>query len=1621
MANITRIKNNQVTDNTIEYQKIKDGTLVGSKFNPNLTLNSNVMILGNLTVANSYTQLNSINTYINDPVVVFNNNYTGSPAYDIGMLVNRNLSSLLPYGAVNAAWVWKEVEQKFVGIMTTETGTTAGSINNSGYANVQLGNLTANSITISTGFITSPLGIQNTPIGNVTPSIGYFTTLYATGFSTANAVIAGGYISALTNAAITTGTVSNFFSANVFINGGYVNNLANITAGTGYVTSLNSTTGNVTTLYAQNLSTPNLSVTTENVTTLSATNFSTGNAAITGAQTYIGTGTVPIANVYAGTGYFTNVSTPNLSVTTENVTTLSATNFSSGNIRVSGGYISNLSNATIVTTNTTNGNVTTLSATNFSTGNAQITGGSLTGITNATATTSQATNFSTGNAQITGGSLTGITNATATTSQATNFSTGNAQITGGSLTGLTNLESATGYFTNVSTPNLSVTTENVTTLSATNFSSGNIRVSGGYISALTNATVTTSTVTNETVTNFGTGNAQITGGSLTGITNATATTSQATNFSTGNAQITGGSLTGITNLSATTAVATNFSTGNARITSGYADNFPIGANTKATGAFTTLTSNGITTFTNGTDATSTTTGALQVTGGVGITGNLWVGGNIYAANIIATTQNIITIEDPLLYLRATGNLTTYNYDIGFYSDYSAPYYVHSGLARSVASNAWIFFSNVQSEPQATTVNWNDLGLIYDTVKAGALLLANTTPSSSSASGALQVSGGAGISGQLYAAGLHATTGNITTLAVTSGFSSGNASITGAQTYIGTGAGPIANIYASTGYFTNLSVANISGVINESVTTLVATNLSTGNAVISGGYISALTNATITTTTITNETVTNFYTANARIQGGYIQNLANITATTGYIVNENITNGNVTTLYAQHFNTGNAAITGAQTYIGTGAVPIANVYAGTGYFTNVSTPNLSVTTENVTTLYAQNFSTGNAQITGGSLTGITNATAATSQATNFSTGNARITGGYADNFPIGANVQAPGKFTTLSASSVSTFAGNLVLTAGTDGISNTDGALVITGDGGLAVGGNINAGQFNHSVHNLQGNLLLGLGNRTASADTILTINLNTDTPIVSNATVHISAATNKPAQIGLDSFGAALANSNFTGRKARGTSTTPTAIQANDLITTFLGRGYGTTGYKSAPTEASGLIVSATENYTDSAQGTRLVLTAIPDGTTTAIAPLVLGGNGIVTVTQNVSSTSPSTGALVVAGGTGITGNLHVGFRTHLAGILQVDSIATISGNLVANSGTNSTSTTSGALVVAGGAGIQSNIFVGGAGTFNSSMAVGFDTLIMGHTDQTLLWARPGTTYDQLVIGGNATVSTLVTGAKLIINSTDAMILPMGTNIDRPGTSGGTDVMGMFRYNTSLNSIEYFNGATWESPGLSYTVITDQQYTGDGGTINYSLSTSQTTASCIVSINGILQAPVLAYVVSGTVLTFSEAPAVGDIIDVRALATTQTVTTLSSTTGYNSITVEDTTAITFSTGVLAQLARFRIPLDGGLVSLDANISVASANTLTTIDSFSNSNYRTAKYIVQVTNSTSYQSSEALVIQNGTTATMVEYAIVRTNGNLGVLSTSVLSGNTRVQFIAASATNNVRIFREYVPI
>jgi hypothetical protein len=79
----------------------------------------------------------------------------------------------------------------------------------------------------------------------------------------------------------------------------------------------------------------------------------------------------------------------------------------------------------------------------------------------------------------------------------------------------------------------------------------------------------------------------------------------------------------------------------------------------------------------------------------------------------------------------------------------------------------------------------------------------------------------------------------------------------------------------------------------------------------------------------------------------------------------------------------------------------------------------------------------------------------------------------------------------------------------------------------------------------------------------------------------------------------------------------------------------------------------------------------------------------------------------------------------------------------------------------------------------------------------------------------------------------------------------------------------------------------------------------------------VLQIPTTAYTVTGNVVTFTEAPAIGDIVDTRIITTTQTVTAIASTNGFNQY-IADDTALRFYTGnvSLGTIENWRIDTHG---------------------------------------------------------------------------------------------------------
>jgi len=340
-------------------------------------------------------------------------------------------------------------------------------------------------------------------------------------------------------------------------------------------------------------------------------------------------------------------------------------------------------------------------------------------------------------------------------------------------------------------------------------------------------------------------------------------------------------------VTATTVTANNIGNTSTTLTGTISTNAQ--PNITSVGTLTGLTSSGVVASTgnivagSGTASTNTTTGALVVTGGVGVSGDMFVGGNITAASLNTTETNIFTTNQPLVYHEATP-VYPYNYDIGFYSHFiggTANIYQHTGIVRNATDNYWEFFSNVHPEP-SRTVDVTDA--IWDQIKAGELFLVNTTPSTSSVTGALRVSGGAGIAGNLHVgSGIQNTVignvvpaaGNFTTLQAGLTLLGGNlvagagtattSTVSGALVVVG-GAGISGNITLG-GSLNATGRANFAGG-------LTATTISAGTI----GNTGATLTGTISTASQPN--ITSLGTLTSLAVSGVTTSSGNIVATSG---------------------------------------------------------------------------------------------------------------------------------------------------------------------------------------------------------------------------------------------------------------------------------------------------------------------------------------------------------------------------------------------------------------------------------------------------------------------------------------------------------------------------------------------------------------------------------------------------------------------------------------------------------------------------------------------------------------------------------------------------------------------
>ena len=1133
------------------------------------------------------------------------------------------------------------------------------------------------------------------------------------------------------------------------------------------------------------------------------------------------------------------------------------------------------------------------------------------------------------------------------------------------------------------------------------------------------------------------------------------------------ANVTTFTATGTTTLGLTTATAIN--------------NTPIGNATASSGSFTTLVSSGVTEVTNTTEAFSQGGGAFRVGGGASVAGNLWVGGNINitGSNYVLTTTSGVFYGDTngfgAVYAGVTGYTPlpqTVLQTTGSYNGYVQNNFENLSTGTK-ASTDWVATAGDGSDTDhyidmgITTVNWdgsqensltnavgdND-GYLYvqgnvSTGQGGNLTIGastpgtkqvkvivggNTasnitaiftnpnTPSTTTTSGAFIVTGGVGVSGNLNANNIGITN----SLSATSLTLSGDIAVNGGDITTTATTATVFNTTATTvnafGAATTLSIGATSG------TTTVNNNLTIGN----GGELLTVNGSMIVEGGVYgNVTTTQFGSVYARAYGPNAYSLVQAKS-----------NDDTTGIGMQSFSGANGLIysnSGISFAVGATVRDLDTPTGGTIYVTISNTGIVtlgndivsSTTTQNVFNTVATTVNAFGAAttLTVGATTGVANIRNAT---TNI-IGNATVGG-------------------TLGVT------GNTSVLAETDSTSTDTGALTVAGGVGIA-----------KTVH-VGGNVYVNSGKRLAvGADLVSNI-------IYPENTAQFTTSANAYSRIAIQNLSSGTnATSEFIAIADNGTNI------ANYLITGIASSGFD-----------EGIIIKANDGYT-LARGGNLVLSSVSDDIKFSVSSGILvnisAANANVSILADGESNSTTTGALTVAGGVGIAKKLRVAGDTILTSNLAVNGgdltttagtfnlidtdattvnfagaattidLGATSGTLTINNPTvvgsqttqnlyNTTATTvnfAGAattLIIGATTGVANirnattniigNATVGGtldvsSGTTINSTQTSDNFVVKGVNTSSLIVADSA--YGAVVIGGSNATPQL--GATLKINSSDSILVPVGSTADRPSNTGNIDITGMVRYSTTVNALEFYNGTAWVSAGSdsTFTIITSEQFTGNGVADTFTLSDSTTTASTMVSINGVVQIPTYSYSITVDQLVFTEVPAAGDLIDVRILTTTQTAgAEVSSGSGFNTFTPTDADGAQIFSGTSAKTLRVTAAPDGTWsykngtkTSYDQTVTnIASAATPVIVDSFASADYTTAKYIVQTKNGSSVESMEAVLVQDGSNAYVSTYGIVSSGSGLGTLSANIVSGNVKLYYTSTSVTNsNVKVYTTYI--
>ena len=685
-------------------------------------------------------------------------------------------------------------------------------------------------------------------------------------------------------------------------------------------------------------------------------------------------------------------------------------------------------------------------------------------------------------------------------------------------------------------------------------------------------------------------------------------------------------------------------------------------------------------------------------------------------------------------------------------------------------------------------------------------------------------------------------------------------------------------------------------------------------------------------------------------------------------------------------TGNVSIGGALTL--TGSFTVGNNL----FVSNNVSVNNNITVTGNTTLSKNISVTGNATFS--------NAVAVTGNVTLSNsvtiTGNLSLSNTLAvtGNVSLSNTLTVNGALTvnsSISALSNATFSNTLAVT-GNATFSNT---VAVTGDttlgGTLVVTG---ATTVNNNL-NVNGSITVANSNVFLSTNSTVSFTVgNTGTNTVVNATsisVNRVLATNVSGTIVTTSqpyitannatyFGGQLP-SYYTGSSA--TAYANAVAYADAILVTALTPAYAYADAQTATAYANAVIFAntvANNAYTNavtySSNGSNITTGTIPSG---RLSGSYTGITAIGTISGNLAiSNNTTTNTLIVTKTVSIGTDLTVTNNT-LSNTLTVTYNANVGANLAVTNG----------LLVGGAANIVGSLGVGG------NANVGGDVRVVGNLYVTGTTTTVGTSTatgdlipsSNLFSLGNTTNRFSVFGMTgNFATSLTANVASFGNTIP---TSTGATTLG----NTSYRWVMYANSIDVSSNGSFANIVVTST-----STLNVASITSPTITGLLTAQgNAVFQSNVTA---NGIV-------SIGNTVTVTGNAVFQ-----SNVTANGVVAVGNNVVVTGNTTVTNYMI---VNSTSYAYSTKYNVS---GLLIQTADSFSATAYRSAEYIVQITDatSTSYQVSKLLMLHDGTNAYVTEYAQLNNNGLIGTFSADINAGNVRLRVIPTIATSVVTLTR-----